>query len=172
MLQCGFVRANLAFPISCGFLRKREHDIRQNAGAGDGNRTHVASLEGWSSTIELHPPEFASSGQAVSRAPYSIRSPLGSWRSRGAGGGGRIRTYVGIRRQIYSLLPLTTRPPLRDRVPPISLRWGPRHAQISASPRFVNTPGTHFRAGSSSAVASVLEPRTPARFGPARIGEE
>src|SRR5436190_9496658 len=39
-------------------------------------------------------------------------------RRRGAGGGGRIRTYVGIRRQIYSLLPLTTRPPLRDRVPP------------------------------------------------------
>src|SRR5258707_12407074 len=26
------------------------------AGAGDGNRTHVASLEGWCSTIELHPP--------------------------------------------------------------------------------------------------------------------
>jgi hypothetical protein len=25
------------------------------SGAGDGNRTHVASLEGWSSTIELHP---------------------------------------------------------------------------------------------------------------------
>ena len=24
-------------------------------GAGDGNRTHVTSLEGWSSTIELHP---------------------------------------------------------------------------------------------------------------------
>ena len=23
--------------------------------AGDGNRTHVTSLEGWSSTIELHP---------------------------------------------------------------------------------------------------------------------
>ena len=29
------------------------------------------------------------------------------------GGGGRIRTYVDVRRQIYSLLPLTTRPPLR-----------------------------------------------------------
>ena len=26
-----------------------------DVGAGDGNRTHVASLEGWSSTIELHP---------------------------------------------------------------------------------------------------------------------
>ena len=24
-------------------------------GAGDGNRTHVTSLEGWNSTIELHP---------------------------------------------------------------------------------------------------------------------
>jgi hypothetical protein len=24
-------------------------------GAGDGNRTHATSLEGWGSTIELHP---------------------------------------------------------------------------------------------------------------------
>ena len=28
---------------------------RRIHGAGDGNRTHVISLEGWSSTIELHP---------------------------------------------------------------------------------------------------------------------
>ena len=28
---------------------------QENNGAGDGNRTHVISLEGWSSTIELHP---------------------------------------------------------------------------------------------------------------------
>ena len=27
----------------------------QKNGAGDGNRTHVTSLEGWNSTIELHP---------------------------------------------------------------------------------------------------------------------
>ena len=26
-------------------------------GAGDGNRTHAASLEGWDSTVELHPQE-------------------------------------------------------------------------------------------------------------------
>ena len=26
-----------------------------SGGAGDGNRTHVTSLEGWNSTIELHP---------------------------------------------------------------------------------------------------------------------
>ena len=32
-----------------------------------------------------------------------------------AGGGSRIRTYVGYCRQIYSLLPLTTRASLRDK---------------------------------------------------------
>ena len=29
--------------------------IKSIYGAGDGNRTHAASLEGWNSTIELHP---------------------------------------------------------------------------------------------------------------------
>ena len=29
--------------------------LRRFFGAGDGNRTHAASLEGWNSTIELHP---------------------------------------------------------------------------------------------------------------------
>ena len=33
---------------------RQEYQIN---GAGDGNRTHVISLEGWSSTIELHPHE-------------------------------------------------------------------------------------------------------------------
>ena len=28
--------------------------------AGDGNRTHVSSLEGWCSTIELHPHQQCS----------------------------------------------------------------------------------------------------------------
>ena len=34
------------------------HDCIKNRGyngAGDGNRTHATSLEGWDSTIELHP---------------------------------------------------------------------------------------------------------------------
>ena len=35
-------------------LTKAQRAPRQ-AGAGDGNRTHVSSLEGWCSTIELHP---------------------------------------------------------------------------------------------------------------------
>ena len=40
-------------------MQKNLLDIHQQVfhGAGDGNRTHVTSLEGWGSTIELHPPD-------------------------------------------------------------------------------------------------------------------
>ena len=36
-------------------------------GAGDGNRTRVSSLEGWCSTIELHPqvPALSSFSQSI-----------------------------------------------------------------------------------------------------------
>ena len=50
--------------------------FQTNYGAGDGNRTHVISLEGWSSTIELHPH----------LTTYSLYI---------TGGGGRIRTSEG-----------------------------------------------------------------------------
>ena len=40
---------------------------RKKSGAGDGNRTHAASLEGWNSTIELHP--HLSHFRAVSTTP-------------------------------------------------------------------------------------------------------
>ena len=41
-------------------IHKKEYKKRNRInsffkGAGDGNRTHVSSLEGWCSTIELHP---------------------------------------------------------------------------------------------------------------------
>ena len=42
-------------------------------GAGDGNRTHAASLEGWNSTIELHPPVVRSKTALLS---YHIRGRL------------------------------------------------------------------------------------------------
>ena len=64
-------------------------------GAGEGNRTLVLSLEGFGSTIELH--------------PHSLDLHL----HQTFGGEGWIRTSVLVRGQIYSLLPLTTRPPLR-----------------------------------------------------------
>ncbi len=40
---------------------------QKTSGAGDGNRTHAASLEGWNSTIELHP--HLSHFRAVSTTP-------------------------------------------------------------------------------------------------------
>ena len=40
---------------------------KKASGAGDGNRTHAASLEGWNSTIELHP--HLSHFRAVSTTP-------------------------------------------------------------------------------------------------------
>ena len=34
---------------------KKQHGLRNKRGAGDRDRTGMASLEGWGSTIELHP---------------------------------------------------------------------------------------------------------------------
>ena len=70
------------------------------AGAGEGNRTLVLSLEGFSSTIKLHPRNSL-------HPHYNCLSP------KFYGGGGRIRTYVGVSQQIYSLPPLATRAPLQ-----------------------------------------------------------
>ena len=41
------------------------HIHRSGIGAGDGNRTRVSSLEGWCSTIELHPQLRLTSGSAM-----------------------------------------------------------------------------------------------------------
>ena len=40
---------------------------RKKNGAGDGNRTHVTSLEGWNSTIELHPRHNVSYFNTIGR---------------------------------------------------------------------------------------------------------
>src|SRR6478609_2108436 len=55
---------------------------RAGVGAGEGNRTLVVSLEGFCSTIELHP-------RRVSRAARF------RWTVPADGGGGRIRTFEG-----------------------------------------------------------------------------
>src|SRR5689334_9852594 len=105
MLQCGLFRSNFAFVMSALSVPlgtapalknlgvpSRPFRALQRRGAGDGNRTHVASLEGWSSTIELHPPIPPSFlGFRPSDEPllhFCLRPRPG------AGGGGRIRTYV------------------------------------------------------------------------------
>jgi hypothetical protein len=40
--------------------------------AGDGNRTHVISLEGWSSTIELHPHTMPRAGIEPATRGFSV----------------------------------------------------------------------------------------------------
>ena len=59
-----------------------------DAGAGEGNRTLVVSLEGCRSTIELHPRDWV------------------GWTA--SGGQRRIRTFEGVSQQIYSLPRLAT----------------------------------------------------------------
>src|SRR5215475_5515079 len=83
-LQCGFVRSNFAFAIVLDPVFSHGPAAGASTlGAGGGNRTRIASLEGWSSTTELH-PRFPPSFLAI---PAALRRPAG------AGGGGRIRTY-------------------------------------------------------------------------------
>ena len=47
--------AELQTHINIPFSKALRYFYRK---AGDGNRTHVSSLEGWCSTIELHPQQF------------------------------------------------------------------------------------------------------------------
>ena len=57
-------------------IHKKEHKKRNRINsffkrAGDGNRTHVSSLEGWCSTIELH-PQMPSSGIEPETRGFSV----------------------------------------------------------------------------------------------------
>ncbi len=81
-------------------------------GAGEGNRTLVVSLEGFCSTIELHPPlparpapdtdyRTATACFSATRDPDTLVRPdcradqIGQREERLSGGGGRIRTFEG-----------------------------------------------------------------------------
>ena len=73
--------------------------------AGEGNRTLVFSLEGYCSTIELHP---RSKPWAAVR-PRRGRTTADRTTADRTSGECRIRTCEGIIHQIYSLTPLTAR---------------------------------------------------------------
>ena len=68
-----------------------ENHFPSHARAGEGNRTLTTSLEGWGSTVELHP-------QRCLQFFLPNRTALN--------GSGRIRTSEGMSQQIYSLSPL------------------------------------------------------------------
>ena len=85
-------------------------------GAGEGDRTLVVSLENFCSTIELHPHALppkdtqASSHCHTQPRPYSLAAYNTANKYWWRGKDSNLRTHRG---QIYSLLPLTTRPPLQ-----------------------------------------------------------
>ncbi len=95
---------------------------RYQAGAGEGNRTLVISLEGFSSTIELHPQRFINSfannlhSNLLTRFYYQflLQLPISLILILTAGGESWIRTNVGVSQQIYSLPPLAARASLRE----------------------------------------------------------
>ena len=94
----------------------------RNAGAGEGNRTLVISLEGFSSTIELHPQRFIKSfannlhSNLLTRfyVKFLLQLLLSLILILTAGGESWIRTNVGVSQQIYSLPPLAARASLRE----------------------------------------------------------
>jgi hypothetical protein len=67
-------------------------------GAGDGNRTHTTSLEGWDSTIELH-PHFWSGKRDSNPQPSPWQGdtlPLSHFRIFGADEGSRTPTPLAL----------------------------------------------------------------------------
>jgi hypothetical protein len=134
-----------------------------SCGAGEGNRTLVISLEGFCSTIELHPP---------ARRPSPCRpiSPLGGVTRAAAeqepdsGGGGWIRTNVGVSQQIYSLPPLAARAPLRLRREPQIIFVQHRVVKLRPARRVFHIP-VAAPASSTGSTIETLRPNTR-RFRP------
>ena len=102
--KCSHFRSHFSLFKASVNLQVTGNEGFNGSGAGEGNRTLVASLEGWSFTTKLHPQ--------LNWLLHTLTLMLSSHYLHN-GGGGRIRTYVRSRGRIYSPLPLTTRPPLR-----------------------------------------------------------
>ncbi len=94
------------------------------AGAGEGNRTLVVSLEGFCSTIELHPPCTSEKLPATPQSRESANTPThndeqtkkpGTYRCKKTWWRGKDSNLRRLSQQIYSLPPLTAREPLRTK---------------------------------------------------------
>ena len=57
-----------------GALANRAGRRMRTVGAGDGNRTRTASLEGWSSAVELHPHGHPQAGDRLCKNGVAIKS--------------------------------------------------------------------------------------------------
>ena len=85
-------------------------DKPTKTGAGEGNRTLVLSLEGFSSTIELH-PHGVGRGCKAAQAPTTTLLPLRPAPTAKIWWWGKDSNLRRQSRQIYSLIPLTAREP-------------------------------------------------------------
>ena len=93
-------RATSPLPRECSTTELHGHTVQATRGAGEGNRTLVVSLEGFCSTIELHPPatEIRPNryiGRAVKSSFLSAIHNAPKKTATSFGGGGRIRTFEG-----------------------------------------------------------------------------
>ena len=82
-------RATSPLPRECSATELHGRYSVFRSGAGEGNRTLVVSLEGFCSTIELHP--------RFTTEPFCHPVNTANPRRKNAGGGGWIRTNVGAR---------------------------------------------------------------------------
>ena len=132
LLPCGRLAASpVARHCCCAFLLTSNSQApcgRLRIGAGEGNRTLVISLEGFCSTIELHPRfvQPARSSPAGCAVPWSC--PSRSWWR------GKDSNLRRQSRQIYSLLPLTAREPLRRKLAMIASRGQLRKFWMESRP--------------------------------------
>ena len=169
----------LAPPLLPGNARYMPPSAAPAPGAGEGNRTLVISLEGFCSTIELHPRKSwcrpcsqatggsNGAGGRLHRRPTYPSDPAQSpnlminrsklkfwWR----GLDSNQRTQRG---QIYSLLPLTTRPPL-PRKPQIIADFGGSRQTNQGFPSDSATPGPSRRGWEG--IPRSLQGRRPAMY--------
>src|SRR5687768_10281037 len=111
------------------------------AGAGEGNRTLVISLEGFCSTIELHPPDqYENATKIDENTSIPMCFPAAE-----AGGGGWIRTNVGARPTDLQSAPFSRSgtPPRNSR---LSTRPGGSGKQIKLFQQVAATGGATLRA--------------------------
>ena len=75
-LSYGHTLRRIALAMSTGLLPEKR--LLDTVEAGDGNRTHVSSLEGWCSTIELH-PHICARENCFSQIGVTGFEPATSW---------------------------------------------------------------------------------------------
>ena len=133
----------------------------RNPGAGEGNRTLVVSLEGFCSTIELHPPRSILPTLCCSRLLRSIRPAACGRRSPDSTGGeGWIRTNVGARPTDLQSAPFSRSgtSPRNPRLSTISRVWANKTG-VSAAKQEAGRPATdaYFLPAASSFSRSAFD---------------